>query len=318
MEGESRETAVIESPAGLRLEVLDLGATIRSLEIPVNGVPRGVVLAYPDVASYQTDKFYIGSTVGPFANRIGGASFELDGCRYDLDANEMPAGNTLHGGRDGLHIQCFTLTQDDSNSRVSCSAFLPDGLGGFPGNREVKVTYQLLGDLAIAIDFDVSTDKDTVVSLANHAYFNLGGDIADHEICIQADAYTLVDDARITTGEIAAVAGTDFDLRTLARVGSRVFDHNFALAPQGDEPQAAATLRSKSGGLELTMLTTQPGLQLYTGDFLSAPFVPRQGICLEAQGYPDAPNKPSFPSARLAAGSSYRQRSIFAFSEISD
>lgn len=315
---ESPETAIIESPAGLSLVVLDLGATIRSLEVPIGGALQNVVLSYSDTGQYRSDEFYVGATVGPFANRMGGARFELDGKEFILDANDMPAGHSLHGGVNGLHQHRFAIQQDDTDKhKLECHAVLPDGAGGYPGNRTVTVIYQLVNDHTLAIDYRVTTDRDTVVSLANHAYFNLGGAIEDHELILLADTYTPLDSTRIPTGEIASVADTEFDLRTLTKVDGRVYDNNFVLKPEGYEPQLAATLCSPESGLQLDLLTTQPALQLYTADYLEAPFAPRQGICLEAQGFPNAPNQPGFPSARLAAGSTYRQRTIYRFSQIS-
>jgi len=310
------KTAIIESPKGLHLAVLDRGATIRALEVATDRGPTNVVLSYPDVEDYLTDDFFVGATVGPFANRIRGARFQLDGEEITVNANEAATGHCLHGGRHGLHQQEFDLQVDAEKRRINCSTELPDGAGGFPGRRSVSVTYQLVNDNQLAIDFRVETDRDTVVSLANHAYFNLGGALADHEIQIRADAYTPVDESKAPTGEIRSVVGSEFDLRRLTSVGDQYFDHNFVLPGDGNEPRRVATLRSRASGLQLDLHTTQPALQLYTGDYLQSPFEPRQGLCLEAQGFPDAPNQPAFPSAQLAAGSTYWQRTIYEFTQL--
>jgi aldose 1-epimerase len=308
------KTAIIESPNGLRLVILNLGAIIQSLEVLTDTGPRNVVLSYPDLEGYLADECFVGATVGPFANRIRGACFQLNGEEITVDASEAATGHCLHGGSRGLHQQFFDLQMDAEKRRIECSTELPDGAGGFPGRRSVFVSYQLIDDSALAVDFRVVTDRDTVVSLANHAYFNLGGAIADHEIRIQANAYTPVDESNAPTGEIRCVADSEFDLRKLMPLGGRRLDQNFVLAGDGNDPRRVATLRSPASGLQLDLHTTQPGLQLYTGDYLVSPFEPRQGLCLEAQGFPDAPNQPGFPSAKLVAGSTYWQRTIYEFS----
>jgi len=312
------ETAIIEAPNGLRVTVLNLGATLQSLEVPTANELLNVVLTYPDVERYLSDDKFIGSTVGPFSNRIRGARFELGGRKFNLDASESSTGHCLHGGSNGLNRRFFDMHVDKEARRIECCTELRDGAGGFPGKRTVSVIYQIVSDDVLEIEFCVSTDRDTVVSLANHAYFNLGGPIEDHELQLSADAYTPVDETNAPTGEIRHVAGSVFDLRTMTRVGRNCFDHNFVLAMSGNELQLAAILRSPESGLQLDMQTTQSGLQLYTGDHLAEPFLPREGLCLEAQGFPDAPNQPSFPSAQLAAGSTYRQRTIYGFSRVMD
>lgn len=312
------ETAIIESQNGLRLAVLSLGATIQALEVPTDNGLSNVVLAYPDQEGYLTDKYFVGATVGPFANRIRGARFQLNGEEFTVDANESATGHCLHGGSHGLHRQVFDLQLDAGKRRIECDTELPDGAGGFPGRRSVSVIYQLVNDSAVVIDFRMETDRDTVVSLANHAYLNLGGPISDHELIIRADAYTPFDESNSPTGEIRPVDGSSLDLRRLTPLGDKRFDHNFVLAGDGSEPRLVATLRSKVSGLQLDLHTTQPALQLYTGDYLAMPFKPRQGVCLEAQGFPDAPNQPGFPSAQLAAGSTYWQRTIYEFKQLTD
>ena len=163
-------TAIIESPNGLRLAVLNLGATIQALEVPTDRGLSNVVLSYPDLEGYLTDQYFVGAPVGPFANRLRGARFQLNGEEFTVDANESATGHCLHGGSNGLHRQVFDLQLDAEKRRIECNTELPDGAGGFPGRRSVSVIYQLVNDNALAIDFRVETDRDTVVSLANHAY----------------------------------------------------------------------------------------------------------------------------------------------------
>ena len=304
-------TVTLSSAAGLRATIANLGATLARLQVPTGSGLVDTILHYEDFSDIASDVFFLGSTAGPYANRIRDARFSLDGDEYVLEANEAGPGHCLHGGSTGLHRQTFDLATDDS--RVECRVVLPDGLGGFPGNRVVRVIYQLLGESSLAIDFEVSTDRDTVVSLANHAYFNLGGALSDHEIALHADAYTPVHEGNVPTGEIRAVADSRFDLRIRGPVGEQQFDHNFVLGEPTSEARLAAELRSPVTGLQLNVHTTQPGLQFYTGDYLAAPFAPRAGLCLEAQAFPDAPNHAGFPSARLNAGETWRARTIYEF-----
>ena len=307
-------TAILRSDSGLHVAVLDIGATLYSLKVPTPGGLTDVILSYDNVDDYRGDAYFIGTTVGPFANRIRDAHFDLGGESFDLDANELSTGHCLHGGREGLHRQIFELQADAASSSIKCYCELADGHNGFPGNRTITVVYQLLDESSLAIDFHVTTDRDTVVSLANHAYFNLGGAIDDHLLSIRADEYTPIDSTHCATGEIRSVAGSVFDLRSLQRIGTTPFDNNYILLQGEGGPGHAATLRSPVSGLQLDLHTTQPGLQFYTGDYLGTPFAPRQGLCLEAQGFPNAPNQATFPSAQLSAGSTYSQRTIYGLS----
>ena len=201
-----------------------------------------------------------------------------------------------------------------------CRYVSPDGDGGFPGNLDVSINYHLGSDNRLVIDYRATTDQDTVVSLANHAYFNLDRDqttIDTHQISVGANSYLPVDEGRIPTGQFRGVSESRFNLRQLTAIDNGVdglqFDHCFVLPENAGKLRRAAELYSPSSDLRLRVHTTQPGLQLYTGDYLTGPFHPRQGLCLEAQGFPDTPNQPSFPSARLAAGDQYRQTTFYEF-----
>ena len=308
----------IEASSGLRVTIVDIGAAIESIVIPMPRGPINAVLSYDEFHSYRTDPYYLGSTVGPFANRIGHGRFTMDGIEYQLDTNEADRGNCLHGGTNGLHRHLFSISRDSNQQRISCTANLPDGAGGFPGNRSIEVIYELIDDWSLAIEYEVTADKDTVVNLANHAYFNLGGSIDKHYIRVLSSSYTPVDDMMVPTGEQLDVAGSEYDLRELQPLGSRRLDSNFVLEDSREKLRLAAELLSTETGLQLNVLTTQPALQVYTGDYLDRPFQPRQGICLEAQGFPDAPNQPSFPSTRLKTGATYRQRTIYQFNQAND
>lgn len=314
----AQESVTIEAPGGLRVTIVDIGAAIESIVVPLPQGPINAVLSYDEPRAYQTDPYYLGSTVGPFANRIRNAAFTLDGIEYRLDANEVDRGNCLHGGANGLHRSQFSINRDAARPRICCIANLVDGADGFPGNREFEVTYELIDDWSLAIAYRVTTDKNTIVNLANHAYFNLGGSIDKHWIRVHSNAYTPVDDMMVPTGQRLDVAGSGYDLQEQQLLGSRRLDSNFVLEKSGERLRLAAELLSKKTALQLNVLTTQPALQVYTGDYLDRPFKPRQGICLEAQGFPDAPNQPGFPSTRLDAGETYRQKTIYRFVQADD
>ena len=200
---------------GLLVTIVDVGATIQSISIPAPCGSIDGVLSYAEPSLYWTDLYYLGSTVGPVANRIGGATFTLGGTQYHLDANETKRGNCLHGGENGLHRQRFSLERHVSRPLIKCRTNLVDGLGGFPGNRSIEVAYELLDEWSLAIDFKVTTDRYTVVNLANHAYFNLGGRLEDHWLRVFSTAYTPLDDLMIPTGELRDVRGSKFDLQEL-------------------------------------------------------------------------------------------------------
>ena len=195
------------------------------------------------------------------------------------------------------------------------SLALPHLTDGFPGDRLITVRYELLEDLSLQFDFAASTDRKTVMNLANHAYFNLGGHLSEHELLLNAGEYTPVNDRLIPTGEIAPLKGSALDYSDWKALRDTAIDHNFVL-PEDGKLRHAASLRLRATQLQLDVVTTQPALQVYTGDGLNTPFAPRSGICLEAQGFPDAPNQPNFPNITLEPGATYRQRTIYQFKEI--
>ncbi|MEM8500264.1 MAG: aldose epimerase family protein [Pseudomonadota bacterium] len=303
----------ITNGSGFSVSIIDVGATIGSITIPQSDRVVDAVVSYRELSSYLTDPHYLGSTVGPVANRIRNAAISLKGIEYRLDANDSDRGNCLHGGSTGLHRQRFTLECEENEPIIRCSAKLEDGVGGFPGNRGFHVTYHFVDDWSLAIDFKVTTDRETVVNLANHTYFNLGGPLNDHKLRVFSESYTPVDDSMIPTGELRDVDGSAFDLREMQTLGNRTFDHNFVLGESERALRLASQLESPMTGLQLSVLTTQPAVQVYTGDYLSNPFNARQGICFETQGFPDAPNQPSFPSILLEAGATYSQRTVYQF-----
>jgi len=301
-----QDTRSIARPGGIEVEIISTGASIRSIWLPTRDGRRNVVLNYPSLGEYREDPYFLGATIGPYANRIANASFDMDGRSYDLDANEPGRGNCLHGGSDGLHRREFRLSLLDHESTViCCEARLADGVNGFPGNRDYEVIYQLPDPWTLRIDFRVTTDCDTVVSLTNHSYFNLGGSIDDHEVAINADRYTPVDQNQVPTGGIADLTATPLDLRQSQPLGARAYDQNFVLNRGKQSLKQAAKLSSPSSGISVSVFTSAPALQFYTGDGLGEPFWRRAGLCLEPQQFPNAPNEPVFPSPKLNKDETY-------------
>jgi len=316
------EAITLRSPAGMEVTLLNIGASIQSIRVPTDSGIIDAVLGYSSLDDYLLDRFYMGATVGRFANRIGDARFSIGGNTYSVDQND--AGNCLHGGRDGFHRHFWQMRSPDDKGVVEFSYLSPDGESGFPGELEITVSYQIVDDYSLVIDYRATTDSETVVNMANHAYFNLDKQhrlIDTHDIQIDADHFTPVDDALIPSGEIREVEATRFDLRhrtALCRTNSengqsRQYDHNFVLSNSDGTLRKVAILSSPQSGLAMHLHTTQIALQFYTGEFLTGPFQQRAGLCLEAQGFPDSPNQPSFPSARLAPGDVYQQRTVYEF-----
>ena len=316
------EAITLISPAGMEVTLLNIGARIHSIRVPTKSGVVNAVLSHTNLDDYLHDNCYLGATVGRFANRIGNARFPIGGTTFSVDPND--GGNCLHGGREGFDRQFWQMRALEGKDAVEFCYVSPDGEGGFPGQLEVSVTYRLVDDYSLVIDYRATTDSETVVNIANHAYFNLDTQrqlIDTHDIQIDADHVTPVDDELIPTGEILAVESTRFDLRrhTALRPPSsqtsqgRQYDHNFVLNNNGGKLRKVAELVSPQSGLAMHLHTTQVGLQFYTGEFLTQPFQQRAGLCLEAQGFPDAPNQSSFPSSRLVPGDVYQQSTVYEF-----
>lgn len=307
---------------GLEVELLPFGATIRSIRL----FGQELTLNYPQAADYQTDEFYLGATAGRVANRIAKGRFELNGVAYQLDCNNGP--NHLHGGVAGFNRQSWQVLKQQSDT-VQLYLRSADGDQGYPGAVQVWQQFRIV-DKQLELSFLALSTKDTLLNLTNHCYFNLNNDsssIENHQLQLTAPHYLPTDEHAIPTGERRAVAGTAFDFSKAKLVGPalRQRDQQLALANGFDhcfiwqEPDAAelklmAVLSSSQSGRQLEVLSTQPGLQLYTGNFLASPFAPRQGICLEAQGWPDAINQLGFPGTLLKAGELYQQQIVYKFS----
>ena len=312
----SKESVTLLGDDGFSVTVLAYGASLCSIRVPTAKGTVDVLLSYADYAAYRNDRYYLGATVGRYANRIGGGCFMLSGVQYLLDRNEVVPGNCLHGGRGGLHSVTWCLHEDKAARKVECCYLSRHGDQGFPGELDLTVGYQIIDGQSLLIEFTASSDRESVLNLANHAYFNLNADgstINNHEVRLHCDAYTPVNDAKIPTGCVADVAGSRFDLRHPMTIGSAVFDTNFVVAGEAGRLRPAAQVFSPESGITLDIATTQHGLQFYTGDYLDVPFRARAGFCFEAQNYPDAPNQPTFPSARIAPDRPYSERTIYRF-----
>lgn len=315
----------LTSNSGAYVEVLSYGATLVSAVVPDRyGCFENVVLSYPSVQDYLTDDCYLGSTVGRFANRISGAKFTLNGQAFFLDKNDGE--NSNHGGFAGFSKKMFTCSAR-AGSSITFAAHSADGECGFPGNVSVEVTYSFGNSNELLIAYRLTSDKDTVVNLTNHAYFNLcprAKSILTHELMVNADRYLELDECFLPTGSILPVARSSFDFSCYRSVGQmmrrkrephiRGYNAYFAVSRAGKKGlRRLASLREGASGRWLEVYATAPGVQLYTGDYLHGAHQPFAGLCLEAQGYPDAPNHPNFPSCVLAANQEYRQAIRYRF-----
>ncbi len=336
-DGLSVERVALTNARGMRLSILTFGAVIAALEAPDrNGHMANVVLGLTTLADYIARSPHFGAVPGRYANRIAKGEFVLDGTRYRLPRNDGE--NTLHGGPQGFGRRVWQVIGGTSES-LRLRYLSADDEAGFPGTLTADVTYALGADNDLRIDYAATTDRPTVLNLTNHSYFNLAGegagDVLGHELEIAADHFTPTDAAQIPTGEIRAVVGTPFDFTRPAAIGARIragdeqlvrglgYDHNFVLRRSDDDgPRPAARVFERESGRILEVLTTLPGLQLYTGNKLTGALVGpsgrayRQGdgLCLETQQFPDAPNHANFPSAVLRPGEHFHATTIFRFS----
>lgn len=344
-DGARVEAITLSNARGFSARILSYGAILQSLMVPdARGRRADVVEGYASLDGYLSRPNYFGSSVGRYANRIGGAHFTLDGRAYTLAKNDGP--NSLHGGAAGFdrHLWQVVSLSSGPQASVTLRRTSPDGEEGYPGALSVTATYTLDDKGALSITYRATTDAPTIVNLTGHAYFNLGGEasgrsIMDHRIMIPADAYTPVDATLIPTGEIAPVAGTPFDLRKPTAMGAHIrdgdpqlalargYDHNWAITrPNADRPtkdqHLMAAIRDPLSGRAMEVWSNQPGLQFYTGNFLDGTIrgkggkLYRQGdaFCVEPQVFPDTPNRPAFGSARLDPGQTYVHRITYRFS----
>ena len=325
--GKTQEGAVVKlftlrNAKGVSAKVMTYGAIITEIKVPDrHGAMTNVVLGAADFDQYRKGFPAAAAVIGRVANRIAGARFSLDGVEYKLAANNGP--NHLHGGRKGFAQvvwQSQALPAGQHEAAVQFAYLSKDGEEGYPGNLTVRVTYTLTDDNELRLDYEATTDKATPVNLTNHAYFNLAGsgDVLDHELWLAADRYTPADDQLIPTGEIAGVKGTPLDFTTPTRIGARIdqlkpkpggYDHNFVLDSDAKSLVLTARASEPRSGRVMEVRTTEPGVQLYTGNHLR-----HGGFCLETQHYPDSVNRPTFPSTILRPGQTFKSTSSFAFS----
>ncbi len=327
--GESVSLLSLSSADGMSVSFITYGATMTSLQ--VRG--RDVVLGYNSLEEYLKDTASIGVTVGRYANRIAGGVFPLNGKSYDVGRNETARNGHLHGGEVGFQHKNWSLESHDDKS-FTLSLLSPDGDMGYPGTLMLQLRVAFDDPSALSLTYTAVTDKDTVVNFTNHAYFNLngydGGDVLDTVLQIHADAILAVNERLIPTGERLSVTGTPFDFRNAKPIGRDIdsdhqqlavgggYDHNFILGETAAY-RHAVTAYSPRSGIRMRCYTDQPGVQLYTANFLNTDFgkggamTRHQGFCLETQHFPDSPNHPDFPSTALHAGETFVSRTVYAF-----
>lgn len=341
-DGREAHLYTLRNASGLEANISDYGGILVRLLVPDRaGKLADVVLGYNSVEAYQKQSPYFGALIGRVGNRIAGGKFTLDGKTYTLATNNSPAGIacTLHGGRVGFDKVLWTAERITQSGRPALRLRYTskDGEEGFPGELKVEVVYSLTTDEGLRIDYTATTDRATPLNLTNHSYFNLKGEgegtILDHEVTIHATRFTPVDAGLIPTGELAPVAGTPLDFTAAHRIGERIeashqqlayargYDHNFVLDAASGKLALAASVYEPANGRMLEVLTTEPGLQFYSGNFLdgkltgksSKPYVFRGAFCVETQHFPDSIHQPSFPSAVLRPDKTFRSTSVYRF-----
>lgn len=338
-DGQGIDLITLRNNQKTEVRFMTYGGIILSLKTADRaGAVDDVVLGYDAAAPYFTNATYFGAIIGRYANRIAKAKFSLDGQTYTLPANNGV--NSLHGGTRGFdqHVWHAEPFQNANGVGAVLTLTSPDGDQGYPGEVKAKVTYNLNDANEFSVTYEATTTRPTVINLTQHSYFNLAGskatDILGHQLMINADKYTPVDDTLIPTGQLAPVDGTPFDFREATAIGARIeqkdeqlirgkgYDHNWVLNRTGDGLSHAAHVIDPITGRQLDISTTEPGLQFYSGNFLDGTltgkggkvYVHRAGFCLETQHFPDSPNQPSFPSTTLTPGETYHSQTVFKFS----
>ena len=337
--GKAVEIYTLKNSNGAETRIITYGGTIVSLKMPdKNGKFGDVVLGYDSIADYEKNQSYIGALIGRYANRIAKGRFSLDGKEYVLAKNNGE--NHLHGGLKAFDKVVWTAKSsvDKNGANLELSYLSKDGEEGYPGNLTIKVVYTLTENNELKVAYSATTDKNTIVNLTQHAYFNLAGagsgDILNHQLTLYADKFTPTDDGSIPTGELRSVKGTPFDFLTPAVIGARInnadeqlkfgngYDHNWVLNKNDNSLTLAATVFESASGRVMEVYTTERGLQFYAGNYLDGAikgksgqnYPRRSGFCLEAQNFPDSPNKSNFPSPVLKPGETYRQTTVYKFS----
>jgi len=341
-DGQAVSLYTLTNTHGMQVRITNYGGAVTQILVPDRKGRMGdVALGYDTLAAYvkNANNPYLGYIIGRFGNRIARGKFSLDGKQYSLYINNTP--NSLHGGKEGFNTKVWTpaIVKEGGTVGVALTYLSKDGEEGYPGNLNVKVIYTLTNDDKLRIDYTATTDKDTVVNLTNHSYFNLAGQgngtILDHLMMINADKYTPVDKTLIPTGKTPPVAGTPLDFRKPVAIGARIhanntqlayghgYDHNYVLnKPDAHALTLAARVSCPRSGRVLTVYTTEPGIQFYSGNFLKGAatgkggkiYGTNYGFALETQHYPDSPNQPSFPTTELKPGETYKTTTIYGFS----
>jgi aldose 1-epimerase len=333
------ELYTLKNRRGMEVKITNFGGTVVSLKAPDrSGKFADVVLGFSDVADYLKPHPSFGTAIGRFGNRIAKGRFTLNGVEYKLAINNGE--NHLHGGIKGFDDVLWTAQEVNSiaGPAVRLTYLSKDGEEGYPGNLQVTMTYTLTNNNELRIDYIATTDKDTVVNLTHHSYFNLAGegngDILNHRLKLNANRFTPTDAGSIPTGELRSVRGTPFDFLTPQAIGERInqddeqlkfgngYDHNFVINGRMGALRQAAVVTEPGTGRIMEVWTTEPGIQLYTGNFLDGtltgksgkPYQRRTGFCLETQHYPDSPNKPNFPTTTLKKGATFKSTTIYRFS----
>lgn len=332
--GEEVYLYTLSNQKGMTVKVMNYGAILVNVCVPdKNGEIKDVVLGYDKLEDYFVNSCFFGAVIAPNANRIGNASFTLNGRKYQLDVNDGP--NNLHSHRElGGHKRVWEAEEGDH--AVTFSVKIQDGEMGFPGNKTLKITYTLTEENELCLEYEGSSDEDTVLNMTNHCYFNLdghdAGQITSHTMQLFADYYTPADAGSIPTGEIASVEGTPMDFRVPHVIGDRIdadfeqlnfaggYDHNWVLNGYDGKVRKVAVAANASASRVMEVYTDLPGVQFYAGNFIEkeygkdhAVYGKRSGFCLETQFYPDAPNKPAFPSSVFGPDRPYHTKTIFKF-----
>ena len=324
----------ISNANGMQAKIINFGAILVSLLVPdKDGKPEDVVLGYDSLEEYYGNGSFFGATIGPSANRIGGASFEINGKAYQIDVNDGP--NNLHSHMEnGYHKQVWDAVEGDNSVTLTLEG--KDGEMGFPGNKKITMVYSLSEDNALKLAYHVSADADTIVNLTNHTYFNLAGHkagkIEDHLLQLHAGNYTPVVPGAIPTGEIQPVAGTPMDFTKMKPIGQDInadfeqlkltlgYDHNFVIDGADGSLKEIAVAEDPKSGRKMKVFTTLPGVQFYAGNCIgedtgkdNTPYGPRKGFCLETQYYPDNIHHPNFPQSVFGPGRDYESVTVYQF-----
>lgn len=335
--GRHTDLFTLRNKKGMEVCITNYGARVVSILVPDrNGKLEDVVCGFPTIQSYMKQRQNFGSTVGRYIGRIFNARFTLDGVEYRLVPNNGKSGHSSHGGNPGFADRIWKVEQADAHA-VRLSYLSPDGENGFPGNLKVILTYRLGEENALDLTYEATTDAPTVLNLSHHSFFNLSGDftksVENQQLWVDADRFTPYDDKKCVTGEYLSVTGTPFDFRTPHTIGERIdvdspqlkvvngYDHTWELNTKGNDTRPAAWIYDPTSGRKMEIFTTEPGMQIYTGNGLKGKMIGKEGVaypfrsavCFETMHFQDSPNKPEFPSTVLRPGEVFRSHTVYKF-----